>query len=125
MSKTNKAKKLKKYTFPILLLSVLSSVSSLAKVNVFEGEEMSRSKTRYHTRSGKSHNGFLTETLDIYKPQAKEILAHIDVLKELKAKAKEEYMNLDAFAKEVYATQSGQHLKAYFPNSTVSEALEA
>jgi len=120
----SKTKKIKKYTFPVLLLSVLSSVSSFAKVNVFESEGISRSRARHHTRPDKSHNVPLTESLDIYKPQAKEILAHIDVLKELKAKAKEEYMNLDAFAKEVYATQSGQHLKAYFPNSTVSEALE-
>lgn len=118
------SKKLKKYTFPILLLSVLSSVSSFAKVNVFEAKEISRSGTHRHTRSNKGHNGLLSEIPNIYKPQAKEILAHIDVLKELKAKAKEEHMDLDAFAKEVYATQSGQHLKAYFPNSTVSAALE-
>jgi|GEM_PF-2811288 len=124
MSKTKKIKKLKKYTFPIFFLSVLSSVSSFAKMNVFEDKEINLSKTHHHMKSEKSHNNLLTEPLDIYKPQAKEILAHIDVLKELKAKAKEEYMNLDSFEKEVYATQSGQHLKAYFPGKTVSEALE-
>src|SRR5690606_36697426 len=39
-------------------------------------------------------------------------------------KAKEEYMQVDAFATEVYDTQSSQHLEANFPNSTVSESLE-